>query len=546
MSSITTTIPKNVVRIAKLSQLTPALIGQCVKLHGWIYSTRTQGAGTLAFLDLGDGSTVTPTRCMAQKPKEDDDDKDGAGGAYGSTNLLLQQQQPAGDEAGYRKLSFDELTQSSSLSTGCSVMMFGSVVAPPAGTSQTLEVKVTELFLIGGVQDASKYPIQKSILKKPTALRSVYHARFRAPLVQQLMRIRSETLFAIHEFFHQQGVPLLDPNIMTSSDCEGAGEVFKITPQFFSPDESSKKSEATKDSDAATTDADAEKAAIAISAEVGLTVSSQLPLEAIAMGTGAVYTCQKSFRAEKSDTNKHLAEFLHVEYEEYFITLDDLLLQAEAYIKHVMRTVLERCSEQYDFLDSKLTAPPEFHGHRDYLISLLDKPFVRITHADAIDVMLQDLRDKVKTVNEQGKEVKLKFKNKPEHGQDLGSEHEKYLVQKYGTFVFVTHWPSAIKSFYMKQVGDGTCEAFDLLAPLVGELFGGSMREWRYEQLEAVMRAKNMDARPLQWFVDLRKDGTAPHGGWGMGFDRLVMFLTNAPSVRDVVPYPVYYGHCPY
>ena len=219
MSSITTTIPKNVVRIAKLSQLTPALIGQCVKLHGWIYSTRTQGAGTLAFLDLGDGSTVTPTRCMAQKPKEDDDsavvggvgdNEDGAGGAYGSTNLLLQQQQPAGDEAGYRKLSFDELTQSSSLSTGCSVMMFGSVVAPPAGTSQTLEVKVTELFLIGGVQDASKYPIQKSILKKPTALRSVYHARFRAPLVQQLMRIRSETLFAIHEFFHQQGVPLLD------------------------------------------------------------------------------------------------------------------------------------------------------------------------------------------------------------------------------------------------------------------------------------------------------------------------------------------------
>merc|ERR1712008_544677 len=138
----------------------------------------------------------------------------------------------------------------------------------------------------------------------------------------------------------------------------------------------------------------------------------------------------------------------------------------------------------------------------------------------------------------------------PKSGEDLGAEHEKYLVQKYGTFVFVTHWPSAIKSFYMKQCADGTCESFDLLAPLVGELFGGSMREWRHDVLMKVMKDKNMevtgDDSPLKWFVDLRLDGTAPHGGWGMGFDRLVMFLTNAASVRDIVPYPVYYAHCPY
>mgnify|MGYP003564382591 FL=1 len=161
-------------------------------------------------------------------------------------------------------------------------------------------------------------------------------------------------------------------------------------------------------------------------------------------------------------------------------------------------------------------------------------------------MMLQDLKDKAQTVNDQGKTVRLKFKVLPKQGEDLGSEHEKYLVQKFGTFVFVTHWPSAIKSFYMKQVGDGTCESFDLLAPIVGELFGGSMREWRYDVLEKMMKSKNMDIAPLQWFIDLRKDGTAPHGGWGMGFDRLVMFLTNAASVRDIVPYPVYYGYCPY
>jgi len=316
---------------------------------------------------------------------------------------------------------------------------------------------------------------------------------------------------------------------------------FQNFPQFFSSipeEESPKKGKAdeNKEEDAKNT----ENPAPVGKTEVGLTVSSRLPLEAFSIRTGSVYTCQKSFRAEKSDTNKHLAEFLHIEYEEYFITLDDLLDQAERYVKHVIKTVIDRCEAQYNFLDNKATAPEEFHGHRNYLRSLLDKPFVRIKHADAIDAMQQDLRDKAKMINAEGKEVRLKFKEKPEHGQDLGAEHEKYLVQKFGTFVFVTHWPSKIKSFYMKQVGDGTCESFDLLAPLVGELFGGSMREWRYDDLE------NMDIKPLQWFVDLRRDGTAPHGGWGMGFDRLVMFLTNAQSVRDVVPYPVYYGHCPY
>lgn len=280
--------------------------------------------------------------------------------------------------------------------------------------------------------------------------------------------------------------------------------------------------------------------------EVGLTVSSQLPLEAIAMGTGSVYTCQKSFRAEKSDTNKHLAEFLHVEFEQYFLTLDQLMDQAERFVKHVVRTTIHRCEAQYAWLNQKHAAPPECYGHAEYLQSLLDRPFIRIKHSDAIDVMLQDLKEKVQVPNEKGQLVKLKFNTLPKQGEDLGAEHEKYLVHKFGTFVFVTHWPSAIKSFYMKQVGNGTCESFDLLAPLVGELFGGSMREWRYDVLLEEMNKKQMDIGGLQWFVDLRKDGTAPHGGWGMGFDRLVMFLTKTSSVRDIVPYPVFYGHCPY
>eukprot|EP00548_Thalassiothrix_antarctica_P006074 CAMPEP_0194131348 /NCGR_PEP_ID=MMETSP0152-20130528/2144_1 /TAXON_ID=1049557 /ORGANISM="Thalassiothrix antarctica, Strain L6-D1" /LENGTH=551 /DNA_ID=CAMNT_0038826111 /DNA_START=58 /DNA_END=1713 /DNA_ORIENTATION=- len=519
--------------ISKLSDLTAEKsIGMFVKLHGWVYSTRAQGGGRIVFIDLGDGTTVTPVRCIAELIPEGEE-KPSPYYGYGTHQFPTSTGNE--DEDHYKPLSFDELTQPSVFSLACSCQLYGQVVEAPSGTTQAFEVKALGVNRIGGVEDIASYPITKSILKKPLALRSHYHARFRAPLMQQLFRIRSESLFAIHEFFHDEGVPLLDPNIMTASDCEGAGEVFKVSPQFFN--NKSQQSEGADDMEDG--------------GNVGLTVSSQLPLEAIAMGTGSVYTCQKSFRAEKSDTNKHLAEFLHIEYEQYFLTMDSLLEQAERYVKTVMTKVIERCSTQYDFLENKSTAPVEFHGHRAYLKTLLDKPFKRITHHAAIAEMHQDLRDKVKVVNDKGKSVKLKFKVKPEQGEDLGSEHEKYLVQKYGTFVFVTHWPSHIKSFYMKQVDkpEGefpTCESFDLLAPLVGELFGGSMREWRYDVLVKQMEKKQMDPGPLQWFVDLRKDGTAPHGGWGMGFDRLVMFLTNAPSVRDIVPYPVYYGHCPY
>lgn len=544
MTEETTPCP-SLTRIAKLNALSESDIGKHVKLHGWVYSVRIGGAGTLCFVDLGDGTTVAPVRCLASK--EDYKEKETA-------SLLTDANS---DEVCYARLSFEELCTTGSLCLGCSVMLLGHVAAPPEGTTQTLEVKILELFVVGGVADANAYPIQKSNMKNCMALRGHPHARFRAPLVQKLMQIRAQAIFAVHEFFHDEGVPLLDPNIMTANDCEGAGEVFKIAPQMFSklpePEETKKNKQKKKKKQEEEPPKEEEPPPAGGSPkeeekgpEVGLTVSSQLPLEAIAMGTGSVYTCQKSFRAEKSDTNKHLAEFLHVEYEQYFITLDDLVDQAERFVKHVVRTVVDRCQPQYQFLNQKHAAPPEFYGHADYLKSLLDKPFVRIRHSDAIDVMLQDLNNKVQHVNETGKTVRLKFKELPKQGEDLGSEHEKYLVQKFGTFVFVTHWPSAIKSFYMKQAGDGTCESFDLLAPLVGELFGGSMREWRYDVLENMMKSKGMDMQPLQWFVDLRKDGTAPHGGWGMGFDRLVMFLTNAASVRDIVPYPVYYGHCPY
>ena len=536
-------------RVPKLKDITTDLIGQFVVLHGWVYSVRVQGAGSLCFVDLGDGTTVSPVRCLAVK--QEGEEADDVKLCYQSHSQLADLVATTNnDEAHYKSLAFDQLGDSAHLSLGCSVQVVGYVADPPEGTTQTLEVKILQLNLIGGVADASAYPIQKSILKKPVNLRQYHHARFRAPLIQQWMQIRSQALFAVHEFFHLEGVPLCDPNIMTANDCEGAGEVFKISPQMFSklPDDPKKTKGEGEGEREATPAQDFQKMTIDAVApvEVGLTVSSQLPLEAIAMGTGSVYTCQKSFRAEKSDTNKHLAEFLHVEFEQYFLTLDQLMDQAERFVKHVVRTTIHRCEAQYAWLNQKHAAPPECYGHAEYLQSLLDRPFIRIKHSDAIDVMLKDLKEKAQVPNEKGQLVKLKFNTLPKQGEDLGAEHEKYLVHKFGTFVFVTHWPSAIKSFYMKQVGDGTCESFDLLAPLVGELFGGSMREWRYAVLLEEMNKKQMDIGGLQWFVDLRKDGTAPHGGWGMGFDRLVMFLTKTSSVRDIVPYPVFYGHCPY
>jgi asparaginyl-tRNA synthetase len=289
-------------------------------------------------------------------------------------------------------------------------------------------------------------------------------------------------------------------------------------------------------------------------------------LEATISGFTKVWTAQKSFRAEKSDTSKHLAEFLHVEYEEAFIKFDDLLAFTEKFVKFLIEYVYKRCKADFDFLQSKL-APDDVVQTSGLLLDCVKRPFIRIKHCDAITLIQSLVHDKTVIPDGTGKMKRVKVDELPTHGSDLSSEHEKILVQYFGfmalpeetradwiakgkvaqevgAFVFVTHWPLAIKSFYMKQCDDdsGECESFDLLAPRVGEMFGGSMREWRYERLSDEITRRKMDLRPLQWFLDLRKSGSAPHGGWGMGFARLCMLVTGVPSVRDIVPFPVYYG----
>merc|ERR1712151_698550 len=404
------------------------------------------------------------------------------------------------------------------------------------------EFRIHRLRVIGGIADPLTYSIHKSSEKKLTTLRQLPFMRFRAQVCQSLFRIASKLQFGCELFMDEHDVIKTDPAIITGSDCEGAGEVFSIAPLLFGTDEKGEPMPA------------------------GLTVSSQLPLEATISGFTKVWTMQKSFRAEKSDTSKHLAEFLHVEYEEAFTTLDDLMTFTEKCVKFLIEFTCKRCKAELDFLHSKL-APDEVRPTREILLDCVTRPFVRIKHCDAIALIQSLVKDKAILPDGTGKMKRVKVDEFPTQGSDLASEHETILVQYFGfmalpeetraewittgkaekevgSFVFVTHWPLAIKSFYMKQCDDGSseCEAFDLLAPRVGEMFGGSMREWRYEKLSAEIARRQMDLRPLQWFLDLRKSGSPPHGGWGMGFARLCMLITGVPSVRDVVPFPVYYG----
>jgi len=451
------------------------------------------GSGTLAFIDIYDGTKIGELKGIASI----------------ETYKPLDTENPV--------LKFEQLLDSSFLSPGCTVEVLGKLVKSPEGATQKFELQISKLELIGGIEDCQKYPIQKSCERNLMALRKYPFMRMRSQVTQSLFRIRSSLLYVIHKFFHEHNVVCTDPNILTSSDCEGAGEMFRIAPQMFG-----------------------EK-------PVGITVSSQLPLEALINGFRDVYTCQKSFRAEKSDTSKHLAEFLHVEYEGCFKTLDTLLDFTETFIKTCIRETLDIRKEDFDYLDSS-QSPTELQGTRTMLTKILDKKFVKIKHREAVDLIRKLVTDKAQLPDDAGVMKRVKVKEWPEYDGDLASEHEKILVKHFEGFVAVTHWPLTIKSFYMKQCDDdsGECESFDILAPSVGELFGGSMREWRFDKLDNEIKKRQMDVESLQWYLDLRKSGSAPHGGWGLGFDRLLMLITGVPSVRDVVPFPVYWKYCPY
>ena len=509
-----------------------------IKFYGWVRRTRIGANGNIVFVDVYDGTRVGVLMCLANRE------------SY---------QGVAEEDEEFKRLTFDQLSQAESLSDGCSVVVNGKLVLSPpkednSKRQQPFELQIEYLAVIGST-DPLHYPINKTSEKKLVTLRNLPFMRFRSQITQSLLRIASKLEFAVHKFMDENDVCKVDPNILTINDCEGAGETFLVQPSTHTQNIDGKElAMFSKNNDGE-------------SIPVYLTVSSQLPLESAITGFKEVYTCQKSFRAERSDTNKHLAEFLHVEYEGAFNNLDKLMNFTEKFIKYLITDVFDRCKDDFDFIESGF-APTDIKPSRNLLRYLLDKPFARIKYCDAIKLIHQIVSSKMMLPDEDGKLKRVKLTKLPQQGDDLGSEHENLLVKyfgwvmvpenerdqrlknkgEFGAFVFVTRWPLKIKSFYMKICEDnsGECESYDLLAPRCGELVGGSMREWSYDKLAVVMEQRGMDVKSMQWFLDLRRSGSVQHGGYGLGFGRLAMLISGSPSLCDIVPFPVYYGHCPY
>ena len=397
---------------------------------------------------------------------------------------------------------------------GMSIRVVGTLVKSPA-KGQLYEVQSSDISILGDVDP--DYPISKTKLTLEY-LRDMPHLRARTKTFACVNRIRHSMMMATHQFFDQEGFLLLDPNIITVNECEGGAGVFQVTENDISIPENLKLVPKAKNYDWSNDH---------FGKPAYLTVSSQLQLEAIALSMGKVYTTNKSFRSEHSTTHKHVSEFSHLEIEQCFTDLNDLISVGERYIKHVMKYVFEKNKKDLETLENtaKFISGIDKDLMKRYSIS--EEPFEKITYKNAVALL-----------KENGKEI--------QYGQDLSSDDEKFLTDYFKKPVFMTHWDISIKSFYMKQCDDGTCESFDLLMPHVGELIGASQREDDYQKLESMMKKKGIDPKPLQFYLDLRKYGSVPHGGFGLGLDRFLMFLTGVHNIKDVIPFPVYYKNCNY
>ncbi|KAI7902037.1 asparaginyl-tRNA synthetase [Cokeromyces recurvatus] len=389
------------------------------------------------------------------------------------------------------------------LSTGTCVELYGSLIPSP-GKEQSKELNVEKMKILGECD--STYPLQKK-RHSLEFLRTIGHLRMRGNTGSAVLRVRNAANEGLHDFFKSQEFILTNTPILTSHDCEGGGEVFKISPiDTTNPTEFFKK-------------------------PVYLTVSGQLHAEITALAMSRVYTFGPVFRAEESMTSRHLAEFWMLEAEMAFIDeLAPLLDVTEANVQETTRYVLDTCSEDLSFFNQWVDK-----SLLERLQKSIAKPYVRMTYSEAIDVL-------------QKAQNKHKFQFPTEWGSSLQSEHERYLASEYCKHpVFITDYPAELKPFYMRANEDGkTVGCFDLLLPGIGELVGGSLREERYAILEQKMREAKMNIEDYQWYLDLRKYGSAPHGGYGIGFERLLLWLTGLENVREVIPMPRWVGHCKY
>ncbi len=437
-----------------------------VMVNGWVRTMRESKA--FAFVELNDGSY------------------------FRNLQVILEEN---------RLNNYREAVRS--IGVGAAIEVCGTLVLTP-DMKQPFELKADSVRIVG--ESPADYPLQK---KRHTLeyLRTIQHLRPRANLFQCAYRVRSVAAQAIHRFFHDKGFLYVHTPLITGSDCEGAGEMFRVT---------------TLDADdrPLTQDGKTDFSKDFFGKPVSLTVSGQLNAEIFAMAFRDVYTFGPTFRAEASYTPRHAAEFWMIEPEIAFATLkEDMDLQEEM-VKYIISAVLEECPEEMNFLNSFVDK-----GLIDRLKAVRDSEFVRCSYTEAIDILQKSGE---------------KFEYPISWGSDLQTEHERYLTEKhFGKPVFVTDWPKEIKAFYMRMNEDGrTVAAADLLVPAVGELCGGSQREERYDVLKARIEELGMNPEDYWWYLDLRKYGTAEHAGFGMGFERMVMYLTGIANIRDVLPFP--------
>ena len=382
-----------------------------------------------------------------------------------------------------------------------SAIEVNGIVIKSEGVGQDFEVKVTSIKLLGDCPD--DYPIQP---KKHSMefLREQAYLRPRTNIFQAVFRVRSIASMAIHEYFQSNGYVYFHAPIITASDCEGAGEMFQVTTLDLNKIKDSKEVDYSKDF---------------FEKQTALTVSGQLQAETFAMAFKKVYTFGPTFRAENSNTKTHAAEFWMIEPEIAFCDLNGIMDVEEDMLKYIVKYVLRECKTEIEFLNKFVE-----QGLLDKLTKLVDSKFTRISHEEVITIL---------------KEAKVKFEFEPKYGEDIAKEHEKYITEYFNGPVFITNWPKDIKAFYMKQNSDGkTVAAVDLEVPGAGELMGGSQREEDYEKLINRMKELNIKEEGMEWYLNLRRYGGCVHSGFGMGFERLLIYLTGVENIRDVIPYP--------
>ena len=442
--------------------------GTDVLVKGWVRTKR--GNKEIAFIALNDGSTVFNIQIVVDKAKFDD--------------TLLQK-----------------------ITTGACIGVEGKLVES-VGSGQAVEIQAERIELFGEC-DPVRYPLQK----KDTSfefLRTIGHFRPRTKTFGAILRIRNQMAFAIHEYFHGKGFVYWNSPLITASDCEGAGEMFQVTTLDLNNLPRNKKGEIDYKEDF-------------FGKLTSLTVSGQLEAEIGAMALGEVYTFGPTFRAENSNTPRHLAEFWMVEPEMAFYDIKDNMDLAEDFIKHLIRYALTNCYDDVKFLCDKYD-----NDLISRLEGILADDFVRLPYTEGIKILEQAVAEG------------HKFEYPVAWGIDLQSEHERFLVeQHFRKPVILTDYPKDIKAFYMKQNEDGkTVRAMDVLFPKIGEIIGGSEREADIVKLENRIKELGMSRSSLEWYLDLRKFGSAPHSGFGLGFERLLLFVTGMSNIRDVIAFP--------